>query len=152
MIHAHTPTNGLPDPDLHAEFYADVPLKRLLAFIVDTVLVLALTLVLIPLTAFTALFYLGFLWLAVGFTYRLLSLAGSSATPGMRLMAIEFRSHNGERFDFGTAFVHTLLFMVSMAMVLPQVISIILMLISERKQGLTDIFMGSAAIDRAALH
>lgn len=151
MIPADTQRPGLPDPDLQAEFYADIPLKRLLAFIVDTILIVAITILLIPLTAFTALFYLGFLGLVVSFAYRTLTLASRSATPGMRLMAIEFRCHNGERFDLGTAFVHTLLFSVSMSMVLPQVISIILMLVSERRQGLSDMLMGTAAINRAAM-
>ncbi len=144
-------SHKLPDPDRQAEFYADVPLKRFLAFVVDTVLVLVITLLLIPLTAFTAFFYLGFLWLMVSLAYRTLTLASRSATPGMRLMAIEFRTHSGARFDLGTAFVHTLLFTVSMSMVLPQVISIILMLTSERRQGLSDFFMGTAVLNRAAL-
>jgi hypothetical protein len=37
-------------------------------------------------------------------------------------------------------------------MVLPQIVSIILMLTSERRQGLTDMFMGTAAINRAAMN
>ena len=150
MIPAYTQTSGLPDPDTHAEFYADIPLKRFLAFLVDAILITVITVLLIPLTAFTALFFFGFLGLMVSFVYRTLTLASRSATPGMRLMAIEFRTHHGERFDLGTAFVHTLLFTVSMSMVLPQVISIILMLTSERRQGLSDMFMGTAAINRAA--
>jgi uncharacterized RDD family membrane protein YckC len=152
MMPAYSSASTLPDPDLQSEFYADVPVKRFLAFIVDTVLVLLLTLVIIPLTAFTALFFLPLLWLAVGFTYRLISLSSRSATPGMRLMAIEFRNLHGERFDFGTAFFHTLFFTISMSMVLPQIVSIILMLTSERRQGLTDMFMGTAAINRAAMN
>ncbi|MGB5558236.1 MAG: RDD family protein [Paracoccaceae bacterium] len=151
MFPVYTQAAGLPDPDMHAEFYMDVPLKRLLAFIVDSILIIVITVLLIPLTAFTALLYLGFLGLVVSFAYRTLTLASRSATPGMRLMAIEFRNHRGERFDLGTAFVHTLLFTVSMSMVLPQVISIILMLTTERRQGLSDMFMGTAAINRAAL-
>jgi len=150
MTPAYSRTEGLPDPDLHAEFYADVPIKRLLAFIVDAVLIVVITLLLIPLTAFTALFFLGFLGMIVSFAYRTLTLASRSATPGMRLMAIEFRNHRGDRFDLGTAFWHTMLFTVSMSMVLPQVVSIILMLTSERRQGLSDMFLGTAAINRAA--
>ncbi len=152
MIPTSSPAPGLPDPELHAEFYADVPLKRFLAFIVDTILIVVITILLIPLTAFTALFYLGFLALVVSFGYRTLTLASRSATPGMRLIAIEFRDHRGDRFDFGSAFLHTLLFTVSMSMVVPQVISIILMLTSARRQGLSDMFMGTAAINRTALN
>ena len=30
---------GLPDPRLNAEFYADIPAKRLLAWVIDTVII-----------------------------------------------------------------------------------------------------------------
>ena len=152
MHYADMEYDGLPDPKRHAEFYEDVPVKRLLAFVVDTLLIFGITILLIPLTAFTAFFYLGFLWLMVSLAYRTLSLARRSATPGMRLMAIEFRTHDGARMDFGMALLHTLLFVVSMSMVLPQLISVILMLTTDRKQGLSDMFLGTAAINRAALN
>ncbi len=58
----------LPDPDLQAEFYADVPLKRALAWIVDMILIALLTTVIVPFTAFTALFFLPVLFLMVSFT------------------------------------------------------------------------------------
>lgn len=142
--------SGLPSPDRHAEFYADVPSKRFFAFIIDSILIILISLLLIMITAFTALFFLGFLGLVVGFIYRTVSLANKSATPGMRFMAIEFRNHRGECFDLNTAFIHTLLFTISMSMVLPQLISIVLMLTTGRAQGLSDFFLGTAAVNRAA--
>lgn len=141
---------GLPSPEMHAEFYADIPSKRLAAFVIDSILIILITIALIPLTAFTALFYLGFLGLVVSLIYRIVSLANRSATPGMRLMAIEFRNHRGERLNLATATVHTLLFTVSMSMVLPQLISVILILTTGRAQGLYDLFLGTAVINRAA--
>ena len=126
MTHFATHNPSLPDPIDHAEFYADVTFKRLLAFLVDSVLIILITILIIPLTAFTAIFFLGFLGLMVSLAYRTLTLAGGSATPGMRLMSIEFRTYEGEKLGLGTAFIHTVLFSVSMSMVIPQVISIIL--------------------------
>lgn len=143
-------TNHLPDPDLNAEFYADVPLKRALAWVVDTLFIAIITLLIVPFTAFTALFFLPFLFLVVSFIYRSISLANRSATPGMRLMAIEFRTSGGERFGLGTALVHTLAYTVSISMVLPQILSVILMATSARAQGLTDLVLGTVAINRAA--
>ena len=90
---------GLPHPDTHGEFYADVPTKRFLAWLVDSVLILLLTLLAIPLTAFTGLFFFPFLWLTVSAVYRIASLSRSSATPGMRLMAIEIRNGRVVRLD-----------------------------------------------------
>lgn len=142
--------HALPDPDYQAEFYADVPLKRGLAWIVDMVLIAILTVVIVPLTAFTALFFLPLLFLAVGFTYRVVSLARASATPGMRLMAIEFRDRTGRRFDLATAFLHTLGYTLTIATLLPQLLSIGLMLTSARGQGLSDLVLGTVAINRPA--
>ena len=145
-----TPLWGLPDPDTKPEFYADVPAKRLLAWIIDTVLIALITAVIVPFTAFTALFFLPFLYMAVGLIYRIATIASRSATPGMRLVAIELRRHDGQRFDLGMATLHTLAYSVSVAMMFPQLISIILMLTSERAQGLSDHLLGTAALNRAA--
>lgn len=144
------PCYGLPDPELGAEFYADVPAKRLIAFVVDTLLIALITLLIVPFTAFIALFFLPVLFLAVAFVYRWAGLAGRSATLGMRLVAIEFRRHDGARLDPFTAFLHTLAFTVSMSMILPQIASIALMLTTARGQGLTDLALGTAAVNRMA--
>lgn len=141
---------GLPDPDLHAEFYADVSAKRLVAWIADSLVIAVLTLMAIPFTAFTALFFLPFFWLLIGLVYRIVTLARSSATPGMRLVAIEMRTARGERFDTGTAAMHTLLYSISIGMVVVQAVSIVLMLTSARRQGLPDHILGTVAINRAA--
>ena len=140
----------LPDPDRHADFYADVPLKRALAWGVDTALILALTLLVLPFTGFLALFFLGGLFLVISFLYRWVTLARGSATPGMRLLALHFRDGQGQDLDPATAFAHTLGYTLSMAFVFPQLISVALMLLSPRKQGLTDIVLGTVAINRAA--
>jgi uncharacterized RDD family membrane protein YckC len=141
---------SLPDPDLQAEFYADVPLKRGLAWVVDMVLIGLLTLLIVPFTAFTAIFFLPVLFLMVSFTYRVWSLAARSATPGMRLMAIEFRDRWGRKFDLGTAFLHTLGYTLTIATLVLQLLSIGLMLSSARRQGLSDLVLGTVAINRPA--
>jgi uncharacterized RDD family membrane protein YckC len=141
---------GLPDPDTQAEFYADVPTKRAIAWVIDTILILAIVILLSLLTVGIGFFFFGFLMLAVSFIYRVVTLANSSATPGMRMTAIEFRTHKGERFDLATAALHTLGFSVSIAMVLPQIASIILMLTTPRGQGLSDMLLGTAAVNRNA--
>ncbi len=141
---------GLPDPAAKPEFYADVPTKRLIAWIFDTILIGLICALIVPFTAFTALFFLPALYLAVSIVYRTLSLARRSATPGMRLVAIEFRTHDGRRFDAAYALIHTLAYTVSVSMVVPQVVSVVMMLITPRAQGLTDLLMGTAALNRTA--
>ena len=146
------PSWHIPDPETQPEFYADVPLKRLLAWLVDTLLTLVLCLLVLPFTAFTGLFFFPFLFLSLGLIYRTATIAQGSATWGMRLMAIEFRTGSGQRFDPTLAFWHSLGFTVSCAMPLLQLASILLMLTGARGQGLTDIFLGTVAVNRRATY
>ncbi|WP_073198453.1 RDD family protein [Roseovarius marisflavi] len=140
----------LPDPGTQPEFYADVPTKRLLAFVVDTIVIIAISLVIVPFTAFTGLFFFPLLMTVVGFAYRVITISRGSATWGMRLTAIEFRTASGERFDLGMAFAHTFGLTLSFLLPLLQVISIVLMLTSARAQGLSDHVLGTVAINRRA--
>ncbi|CUJ98795.1 RDD family protein [Shimia thalassica] len=146
----YSDSTALPDPDTQSEFYADIPTKRLLAWLVDMVLIAVVSAIIVPFTAFTGLFFFPALMLVVGFLYRTITLTTSSATWGMRLFSIEFRDRTGRTFDFGSAILHTLGYHISISVFPLQIVSIILMLTSARKQGLTDYFMGSVAINRPA--
>ncbi|ARE41998.1 RDD family protein [Rhodovulum sp. P5] len=150
MSHISDPYWGLPDPDSHAEFYANVPTKRFVAWIFDMIVILVLSLLAVPFTAFTAIFFLPALSVLVAFAYRTVTLARGSATWGMRLVSIEMRNARGERLDTATAAIHTLIYSASLALVLPQLVSIILMLTGARAQGLGDHILGTAAINRPA--
>ena len=141
---------GLPDPDLKPEFYADVPTKRLIAWIVDTLIITLFCWIIVLFTAFIAAFIWPLLFLVIGFAYRTVTLANGSATWGMRLMAIEFRDRDGKRFDLNQAALHTLGYTVSISLPILQVVSIVLMLTTVRGQGLTDHVMGTAAVNRMA--
>ena len=141
---------NLPDPVSQAAFYDGVAGKRLIAFLVDSVIIGLITAILIPLTAFVALIFFGFFGLIISIIYRTISLSSGSATPGMRLMGIEFRTHQGERLSRNLALAHTLFFHASLAAGLPQLISAILMATGARGQGLSDHILGTVAINRSA--
>lgn len=140
----------LADPITQPQFYRDVATKRLLAWVIDTIIILLISLLIVPFTAFVAVFFIFGLMTIVGFVYRVITLATGSATWGMRLMAVEIRGAGGERLDFGQAFLHTLGYTISWAVAPAQLISIVLMATSNRGQGLTDHLMGSAAMNRKA--
>jgi len=144
------PMNTLPDPDRHAEFYLGVPTRRALAWVLDSVLTAVLTLLVLPFTAFTGLFFLAPLYMTLGFFYRWGTMASASATPGMRFSGLVFLDRTGARLDAGSAFLHTAGYTASVVFVMPQLISVVLMLISARKQGLTDHVLGTVAINRPA--
>lgn len=140
----------LPDPHYQPEFYADVPMKRLISWVIDTVIILLLVVVIIPFTAFTGLFFLPLLSLVVNFGYRVICLANGSATLGMRLTAIEFRTSRGESFDLSHALLHTLGYSLSWMFAPAQIVSMIFMASHERGQGLTDMALGTVALNRRA--
>jgi|SRR6056297_240187 len=140
----------IPDPDTQPDFYSDVPVKRLVAWVADTLLIVLISVAILPFTAFTGIFFFPVLLLMVGFAYRVVTIANGSATWGMRLMAIEFRTLAGARFDLSMAFLHTLGLTVSFAFPVLQVISIVLMLTTARGQGLSDHLLGTVALNRRA--
>jgi uncharacterized RDD family membrane protein YckC len=141
---------ALPDPQIQPDVYKDVPLKRLLAWVVDSVLILALCIVMLPFTAFSGVFFFPLLFLSVSFGYRVVTLANGSATLGMRLCAIELRRADGSAFDAGTAFTHTLGYSLSWMVPVVQLISVVMMASTEKGQGLSDHALGTVMVNRRA--
>jgi uncharacterized RDD family membrane protein YckC len=140
----------LADPLTQPQFYRDVAGKRLIAWFIDTLVIALFSLLIVPFTAFIALFFFLGLMAVVSFMYRTITLATGSATWGMRLMAIELRDASGAPLTLGTAFLHTVGYTVSWAVAPLQLISIVLMATSNRGQGLTDLVLGTAALNRRA--
>ncbi len=147
---ATDPHWGIPDPETKPDFYRDVATKRLLAWFVDTVIILALCAFALPFTAFLAFFFLPLFYVIIGFVYRSVTLSMFSATLGMRLFAVEIRTIRGDRLVATEAILHTLGYTISISIVLVQVVSMILMVSSPRGQGLTDMVLGTVALNRAA--
>ncbi|MBC7477875.1 MAG: RDD family protein [Pseudorhodobacter sp.] len=145
-------SNTYPDPVQQSFFYADVPVKRAMAWAFDTVLIAALMAILIPLTGFLALFFLGGLYVVVSFLYRWMGLARHSATMGMRLMGLEFRDNQGFRMGGAAGFAHTLFYALSVAFVVPQILSVLMICLTPRGQSLSDVVLGVVLVNRSALH
>ena len=145
---------GLPHPVADARFYSGVPLRRLLAFVLDSIvifiagLIVALAFGLLTLGAGFAVFVpvMG----VTGLAYRIGTLARWSATPGMWVTGIEFRRRDGHGFGLGEAVVHTVVYTVCMMTVILQVVSVALMALGPLGRGVPDLLLGSAAINRPA--
>lgn len=142
---------GFPNPTTHRPLYDQIPRRRLFAFVIDSIIIFVVSLILLPFTAFSAIFFFGFFSLLISVIYRTLTLAQKSATPGMRIMKIEFRTHLGERLSFNNALVTTLLFTASLSMVMPLLVSAVMIVFNQRARGLSDYLMGTAVINQAAL-
>jgi uncharacterized RDD family membrane protein YckC len=130
--------------------YAGVPLKRGLAWVFDVVLIAILCTLVLPFTAFTGIFFFPFLMLVVGFIYRWATIAGGSSTWGMRMMGINLRDHEGMPLRGALALAHTFGYTISVAVPPLQLISIVMMLVTARGQGLTDHLLGTQAVNTAA--
>ncbi|MCU4653546.1 RDD family protein [Roseibacterium sp. SDUM158016] len=143
-----TLTGGLPDPEYDHAFYDGVPAKRFFAWVVDVLIISAISLVLGLLTLTVLLWVWPILYFTVSFLYRSATIGTGSATLGMRLMNIELRNALGHRFTGGEAMVHTGLYLVLSASMILQIISVGLMAATQRHQGLHDHILGTAAINR----
>ncbi|EBA16425.1 RDD family protein [Roseobacter sp. SK209-2-6] len=140
--------SALPDPDYQAEFYSGVAPKRLIAWLVDSLIIFTLCLVTVLLTAFVGIFIWPLLYLVIGFVYRTVTIANGSATWGMRFTGLELRDLSGRRLDAGQAALHTAGYSISLAIPVLQVISVIMMLTTARGQGLSDALLGTVMLNR----
>lgn len=143
--------HALPDPDTQPQFYQSVPSKRLIAWVIDSAVTFVLCLGAVLVTAFVGLFVWPLLFLVLGFAYRVVTIAGGSATWGMRFAGIELRDTTGARLDLGQAVAHTAGYTISVGIPILQVISVVMMLTGPRGQGLTDSVLGTVALNRRAL-
>ena len=141
--------NDLPDPIDQAAYYHDVNLKRLIAWFIDGVAITFITFLISLLTLGIGFLFFAGIWLIVGFFYRFLGLTIHSSTMGMRMTGIEFRQRHDRPFDGLYALLHTAGTMIAYATSL-QIVSVILMLITSRKQGLVDLILATVVVNRAA--
>jgi len=149
MRPSRAPTPGHPDPDRLPAFYGGVPGKRVIAWLIDWVVASVIAALLLPLTLFLGLFVFPVMVAVVGFVYRWSTLAGGSATWGMRLMAIELRDTDGLRLDGATAFWHVALHYGLLIVSPGLVISGVVTLMTPKRQGLHDLVLGTVALNRA---
>jgi uncharacterized RDD family membrane protein YckC len=146
------PMAGLPDPDRDPQFYRGVLPRRLAAWFVDFAVTLAVG---VPVAVVFGLATFGFgfalfplVLAAVGFLYRTATLAGGSATWGMRFTGIELRRGDGTRFDLMTSALHAGIYTVCFGVIVLQILSCVAMVATRYGQGINDIILGTAAINR----
>lgn len=134
--------------------YTDVVWKRIIAHIVDTVII---ALAMVPIMVFmvlSAIVTLGLLWipfaltfLAVRFVYYVAFTAGpQSATPGMRVLGIEVRTWEGGRPDVLQAAVRLGLYYASMAVLTPLILLVVLF--NAERRAAHDLLSGTVVINR----
>jgi uncharacterized RDD family membrane protein YckC len=146
------PTLAAPD-DWRA--YSGVLMRRVMAFLIDYLLVLLLC---IP--AAVVVFFLGIITLGLGFMlypalfvivallYFGFTLGGpSQATPGMRAVGIAMMRVDRRQMDFLTAMIHTVLFWLINSVVTPLIL--LAGLFTERSRLVHDMLLGTVVVRTA---
>lgn len=140
-----------------ADLFDGVLSKRIVAFVIDAVLIVALMVPAALLVGIFGLVTLGIGWLLfsplfaiVALGYVALTLGGSrSATPGMQIAGVEIRTWSGQRMFPLLAILHALLFWVSVSVLTPLVL--LVGLFTARRQLLHDLLLGVVALNADAL-
>lgn len=137
------------DPAREPELFSGLLSKRVLAFVVDVVLLGLFQLLAVLVVFALGILTLGFAWLLfalpffaiVAVLYVAFTLGGpKAATPGMRLAGVTIRFTNGERIGFFFAAAHVILYWVLLSFLTPLVL--IVGLLSNRKRLLHDMLLG----------
>ncbi len=144
------------DPMLHPELFDGVLARRVIAFLIDLI-ILALPVVFLAMFIFivgVVTFGLGFVFYALLsplmvlwalFYYGITLGSRHSATIGMRAMDIEMRTWYGSPAYFILGAVHAVLFWISVSMLTPLVL--LVCFFNHRRRCLHDIVIGTVIIN-----
>ena len=148
---------GIPDPERDHQFYDGVAMRRLIAFILDSLIILILWFIVLVIGALIAVISMGvgtplmFIALAgTGLFYRWMMLWHRSATLGMMAVGIEVRDQHGEKCNETVAFLHSLAFIATLYLLPLAIIGWILMASSPHGRAMHDMMVKTVVINRPA--
>jgi len=152
------PDRFVYDPDARPELFDGILSKRIVAFVIDAVLIVALMIPAGLMVLILGIVTLGIGWLLfpplfaiVALGYVALTLGGpASATPGMRMAGVEMRTWSGGRMFPLLAIMHALIFWFSVGILTPLIL--LVGLFTRRKQLLHDLLLAVVALNSAPLH
>ena len=148
MFNTEHDLSGLPDPNIDSQFYTGVPFKRLLAWFIDFIIITLIAAACVLATFGLGAFAFPLLLLGVNLGYRIFTLSRNSATLGMQLAGIEIRNSRGNKLNTEEAAWHTVIYTVIVIFIFGLIITMIMMLVNKRGQGIHDYFLGTTAINR----
>lgn len=146
------------DPGQHPALFDGVLSRRVIAFLFDAVMILAVLAAMSIVVAILGIVTLGVGWLLyailfplVAISYTAFTLGGhKAATPGMRMMGLEMRLWYGAKPYSLLAVMHSLLFWFGNSILTPFIL--LVGLFSSRSQLLHDMILGTMILDRDALN
>lgn len=149
------PASRAPDPIPYFELYRGVAWKRVIAYMIDVVLIAFIMLFALLVFGFIGMLTIGLgpllaiVFALIPFCYHMLLLSGPRhATIGMRVLRLEMRSVTNGYPDQVQAAVQTMLFYVSVS--ITGFLILIWALFDSRRRCLHDIVAGTYVVNRAA--
>lgn len=144
------------DAVLQPEYFNGVLSRRIVAFLIDFAIIVALTIITCVLLFVGGIFTFGLTWLLIGTAFPLVALSynaytlsrSQSATIGMRCVDLEMRTWYGAPMYALLAAFHAILFYVSVTFLTPFVL--LLAPFNARKRCLHDFFAGTVVINTQA--
>jgi uncharacterized RDD family membrane protein YckC len=129
--------------------YDGVRTRRILAFILDYIIVALLTIPFAILVFFLGILTLGLAWMLFGILVPAVAIlyiwntlgSADQATTGMKMMGIRLDRLDGRPIDGLTAVVHSVLFWAGNVMLTPAIL--LVSLFSDRKRTLHDLLLGT---------
>jgi uncharacterized RDD family membrane protein YckC len=148
---------NLPDPATAPELFDGVLLRRVLAFLVDMVIISFLVAVVSLVGGILGFLTLGLAWLALPFViiaaivgYYAVTLGSHArATVGMQMMDIVLTPTRGQPLDGPLAVVHALLFWITVWICWP--VSLAFALFTQRQQMVHDLIVGGLMLRRSPM-
>lgn len=143
------------DPATQPGLFEGTIRRRVLAFLVDAAIILALTLLAYVLLAILGVLTLGLAWLLIPIAFPVVALGYTgytlgrpeSATLGMQLMGIQMRLWYGAPMTMLLGAFHTLIFYFSVSVLTPLIL--LVALFNARKRCLHDFVSGAVVVTRA---
>ncbi len=151
MFSANHDLSQLPDPNVDTQFYNAVPFKRLIAWFIDTLLVVLVAASMVLATLGLGAFIFPVILFVLNIVYRIFTLSRSSATLGMQLAGIEIRNKQGNKLSLEEAAWHTGAYVIVALVFILLAISMVMMIVNRHGQGLHDYVLGTTAINRPNL-
>ncbi|MCF1742277.1 RDD family protein [Paradevosia shaoguanensis] len=148
---------ALPDPDTAPELFEGVLTRRMMAFVVDMVIISMMVFALAIVGGIAGFLTFGLAWLglivllplSIVLYYAATLGSPRRATVGMQMMDIVLTPTRASTLDGGMAVLHALLFWVSVWIFWP--ISLGIALFTPRRQMLHDLILGTLMVRRSPM-
>lgn len=147
----------LPDPSTEPELFEGILTRRVIAFCIDVILMSILVAIAVTIGLIFGFLTLGLGWLALPiivpatlvFYYAATLGSARRATIGMSMMDLVLTPTSGPPLNGWTAFLHPLLFWLTIWFLAP--VSLVIALVTPRRQMLHDLMLGVLMLRRSPM-